>query len=126
MAMAGRVVAILSAMLVPTFLLLPFIEASALTRSETGWALFSGADIIVTLAALATMLLVAASFSTADSPLYGAVILGLGAFVLGHMLPEEIDPARLIGIGAILVNVAAAGMIAGGTLMLLASVGGAR
>jgi hypothetical protein len=42
------------------------------------------------------------------------------------MLPEEIDRARLIGIGAILVNVAAAGMIAGGTLMLLASVGGAR
>jgi hypothetical protein len=94
MAMAGRVVAILSAMLVPTFLLLPFIEASALTRSETGWALFSGADIIVTLAALATMLLVAASFSTADSPLYGAA-----TWAWARSCSATCSPRRSTGLG---------------------------
>ena len=48
-------------------------------------------------------------------------MIALGAFVLGHMLPEEVDPAREIGIGAWLVNLAAIGIIVGGTVMLLDS-----
>jgi hypothetical protein len=65
--------------------------------------------------------LCAASFVTTDSPAFGAVVMALGAFVLGHMLPEEISPARSIGVGAWLVNVAALGIITGGVLMLLES-----
>jgi hypothetical protein len=122
MGTAGRVVAIVSSMLVPVFLLLPFLKSGGfITKDYTGWQLFSGADIIVTLAGLAVIALVAASFATVDSPAYGAVVIALGAFVLGHMLPEEISPARAIGVGAVLVNVAALGMIAGGVLMLLDS-----
>src|ERR671930_480752 len=101
---AGRAIAIVSALLVPVFLLLPFITAGPLApRDYTGWELYSGADIIVTLD--------------------GGAVIALGAFVLGHMLPEEIDPAREIGIGAWLVNLAAIGIIAGGTVMLLDTLG---
>jgi hypothetical protein len=119
---AGRVLAIISSLLVPVFLLLPFLNSGGfINKDYSGWQLFSGADIIVTLAALAVIALATVSFVTADSPAFGAVVLALGAFVLGHMLPEEISPARAIGVGAWLVNVAALGIIAGGGLMLLES-----
>jgi hypothetical protein len=122
MGIAGRIVAIVSSMLVPVFLLLPFLKSGGyLPKDYTGWQLFSGADIIVTLAGLAVIALVAASFATGDSPAYGAVVIAMGAFVLGHMLPEEISPARAIGVGAVLVNLAALAMIVGGVLMLLDS-----
>jgi hypothetical protein len=119
---AGRVIAIVSALLVPVFLLLPFITAGPLApRDYTGWELYSGADIIVTLDGAAVIAVAIAAFFTRDSPVFGGVVIALGAFVLGHMLPEEIDPARAIGIGAWLVNLAAIGIIAGGTVMLLDS-----
>ena len=119
---AGRAIAIVSALLVPVSLLLPFITAGPLApRDYTGWELYSGADIIVTLDGGAVIAVAMVAFFTADSPLFGAVVIALGAFVLGHMLPEEIDPAREIGIGAWLVNLAAMGIIAGGTVMLLDS-----
>jgi hypothetical protein len=122
MGIAGRIVAIVASMLVPVFLLLPFLKSGGyLPKDYTGWQLFSGADIIVTLAGLAVIALVAASFATGDSPAYGAVVIAMGAFVLGHMLPEEISPARAIGVGAVLVNLAALAMIVGGVLMLLDS-----
>jgi hypothetical protein len=120
--LAGRFVAIVCSMLVPVFLLLPFLKSGGFVPKDyTGWELFSGADIIVTLAGLAVIALAAASFVIEDSPLFGAVVIALGAFVLGHMLPEEIDPARSIGIGAWLVNVAALGIVVGGVLMLVDS-----
>jgi hypothetical protein len=119
---AGRVLAIISSLLVPVFLLLPFLNSGGfISKDYTGWQIFSGADIIVTLAGLAVIALATASFVTTDSPAFGAVVIALGAFVLGQMLPEEISPARSIGVGAWLVNVAALGIIAGGVLMLLES-----
>src|SRR6266511_4590067 len=122
MGIAGRALAIISSLLVPVFLLLPFITSGGfVTKDYSGWQIFSGADIIVTLAAAAVIILAAVSLVTPDSPAFGAVVLALGAFVLGHMLPEEISPARSIGVGAWLVNVAALGIIAGGVLMLLDS-----
>ena len=122
MGVAGRALAIISSLLVPVFLLLPFINSGGfVTKDYSGWQIFSGADIIVTLAGAAVIILAAVSFVTPDSPAFGAVVLALGAFVLGHMLPEEISPARSIGVGAWLVNVAALGIIAGGVLMLLDS-----
>src|SRR4051794_28857939 len=122
MGIAGRALAIVSSLLVPVFLLLPFLNSGGfISKDYSGWQLFSGADIIVTLAGLAVIALAVASLVTADSPAFGAVVLALGGFVLGHMLPEEISPARSIGIGAWLVNVAALGIIVGGVLMLLDS-----
>jgi hypothetical protein len=119
---AGRVIAIVSALLIPVFLLLPFITVGPLSpRDYTGWQLYSGADIIVTLDGAAVIAVAVAAFFTRDSPVFGGVVIALGAFVLGHMLPEEIDPAREIGIGAWLVNLAALGIIVGGTVMLLDS-----
>jgi hypothetical protein len=118
----GRVIAIVSALLVPVFLLLPFITAGPLAaRDYSGWELYSGADIIVTLDCIAVIALAISAFFTRDSPVFGGVIIALGTFVLGHMLPEEIDPAREIGIGAWLVNAAAVGIIVGGAVMLLDS-----
>ena len=118
----GRVIAIVSALLIPVFLLLPFITVGPLSpRDYTGWQLYSGADIIVTLDGAAVIAVAVAAFFTRDSPVFGGVVIALGAFVLGHMLPEEIDPAREIGIGAWLVNLAALGIIVGGTVMLLDS-----
>ena len=122
MGTAGRVIAIVSALLVPIFLLLPFITAGPLSpRDYSGWELYSGADIIVTLDGAAVIAVAVAAFFTRDSPAFGGVVIALGAFVLGHMLPEEVDPAREIGIGAWLVNLAAIGIIVGGTVMLLDS-----
>ena len=122
MGTAGRVIAIVSALLVPIFLLLPFITAGPLSpRDYSGWELYSGADIIVTLDGAAVIAVAVAAFFTRDSPAFGGVVIALGAFVLGHMLPEEVDPAREIGIGAWLVNLAALGIIVGGTVMLLDS-----
>ena len=119
---AGRVIAIVSALLIPVFLLLPFITVGPLSpRDYTGWQLYSGADIIVTLDGAAVIAVAVAAFFTRDSPVFGGVVIALGAFVLGHMLPEEIHPAREIGIGAWLVNLAALGIIVGGTVMLLDS-----
>jgi hypothetical protein len=119
---AGRAIAIVSAMLVPVFLLLPFLNSGGLIdRDYSGWELFSGADIIVTLDCLAVIALGLAAFFTRDTPVFGGVVMALGAFVLGHMLPEEIDPARSIGVGAWLVNIAAVGIIVGGAVMLLDS-----
>ena len=119
---AGRVIAIVSALLIPVFLLLPFITVGPLSpRDYTGWQLYSGADIIVTLDGAAVIAVAVAAFFTRDSPVFGGVVIALGAFVLGHMLPEEIEPAREIGIGAWLVNLAALGIIVGGTVMLLDS-----
>ena len=121
---AGRAIAIVSALLVPVFLLLPFITVGPLaSRDYSGWQLYSGADIIVTLDAAAVIAVTIAAFFTRDSPVFGGVVIALGAFVLGHMLPEEIDPAREIGIGAWLVNLAAVGIIVGGILMLLDTLG---
>ena len=122
MGTAGRVIAIVSALLVPVFLLLPFITVGPLSpRDYSGWQLYSGADIIVTLDGAAVIAVAVAAFFTRDSPAFGGVVIALGAFVLGHMLPEEVDPAREIGIGAWLVNLAAIGIIVGGTVMLLDS-----
>ncbi len=122
MGTAGRVIAIVSALLVPIFLLLPFITVGPLSpRDYSGWELYSGADIIVTLDGAAVIAVAVAAFFTRDSPAFGGVVIALGAFVLGHMLPEEVDPAREIGIGAWLVNLAAIGIIVGGTVMLLDS-----
>jgi hypothetical protein len=122
MGQAGRAIAIVSAMLVPVFLLLPFLNSGGLIdRDYTGWELFSGADIIVTLDCLAVIALALGAFFTRDTPVFGGVVMALGAFVLGHMLPEEIDPARSIGVGAWLVNIAAVGIIVGGAVMLLDS-----
>ena len=122
MGTAGRVIAIVSALLVPVFLLLPFITVGPLSpRDYSGWELYSGADIIVTLDGAAVIAVAVAAFFTRDSPAFGGVVIALGAFVLGHMLPEEVDPAREIGIGAWLVNLAAIGIIVGGTVMLLDS-----
>ena len=75
----------------------------------------------MTLDCLAVIALALGAFFTSDTPVFGGVVMALGAFVLGHMLPEEIDPARSIGIGAWLVNVAAFGIIVGGAVMLLDS-----
>ena len=122
MGTAGRVIAIVSALLVPIFLLLPFITTGPLSpRDYSGWELYSGADIIVTLDGAAVIAVAVSAFFTRDSPAFGGVVIALGAFVLGHMLPEEVDPAREIGIGAWLVNLAAIGIIVGGTVMLLDS-----
>jgi hypothetical protein len=122
MGTAGRVIAIVSALLVPIFLLLPFITVGPLSpRDYSGWEIYSGADIIVTLDGAAVIAVAVAAFFTRDSPAFGGVVIALGAFVLGHMLPEEVDPAREIGIGAWLVNLAAIGIIVGGTVMLLDS-----
>src|SRR6476659_2100526 len=122
MGTAGRVIAIVSALLIPIFLLLPFITAGPLSpRDYSGWESYSGADIIVTLDGAAVIAVAVAAFFTRDSPAFGGVVIALGAFVLGHMLPEEVDPASEIGIGAWLVNLAAIGIIVGGTVMLLDS-----
>ncbi|HEX3318175.1 MAG TPA: hypothetical protein VHR88_09155 [Solirubrobacteraceae bacterium] len=119
---AGRVIAIVSALLVPLFLLLPFITVGPLSpRDYSGWQIYSGADIIVTLDGVAVIAVAVSAFFLRDSPVFGGVVVALGAFVLGHMLPEEIDPAGEIGIGAWLVNAAAVGIIVGGSLMLLDS-----
>jgi hypothetical protein len=119
---AGRVIAIVSALLVPIFLLLPFITAGPLaSRDYSGWEIYSGADIIVTLDGAAVIAVAVSAFFLRDSPVFGGVVIALGAFVLGHMLPEEVDPAGEIGIGAWLVNAAAGGIIVGGTFMLLDS-----
>ena len=69
----------------------------------------------MTLDGAAVIAVAVAAFFTRDSPAFGGVVIALGAFVLGHMLPEEVDPAREIGIGAWLVNLAAIGIIVGGT-----------
>jgi hypothetical protein len=122
MGKAGRVIAVVGAVFVPLCLLLPFLNQSFVAaRDYSGWELFSGADIIVTLDALAVIALAIGSLYAADSPVYGGVVIALGAFVLGHMLPEEIDPIASIGAGAWLVNIAALMIIVGGTLMLLQS-----
>ena len=122
MGTAGRVIAIVSALLVPIFLLLPFITAGARSpRAKSGGELYSGADNIVTVDGAAVIAVAVAAFFTRDSPAFGGVVIALGAFILGHMLPEEVDPAREIGIGAWLVNLAAIGIIVGGTVMLLES-----
>jgi hypothetical protein len=122
MGKTGRIVASVCALLVPLFLLLPFLNKGVLaSRDYTGWQLYSGADIIVTLDGLAVVALALGSWKAADSPIYGGVVIALGAFVFGHMLPEEIDPISSLGIGAWLVNLAALGIIVGGTLMLLES-----
>jgi len=95
MGTAGRVIAIVSALLIPIFLLLPFITAGPLSpRDYSGWEIYSGADIIVTLDGAAVIAVAVAAFFTRDSPAFGGVVIALGAFVLGHMLPEEVDPAR--------------------------------
>ena len=119
---AGRVVAVVSALLIPLFLLLPFLNKGVNAgRDYTGWELFSGADVIVTIDGLAVAALAIGSVWLDDSPVYGGVIVALGAFVFGHMLPEEIDPVGAIGIGAWLVNLAALGVMVGGVLMVLES-----
>jgi hypothetical protein len=127
MGKVGRITAIVGAVLVPLVLLLPFLNQSVrAARDYSGWEIFSGADVIVTLDGLAVIALAIGSMYGADSPVYGGVVIALGAFVLGHMLPEEIDPVSSIGLGAWLVNVAALAIIVGGTLMLISSLGRER
>jgi hypothetical protein len=122
MGTVGRVIAIVSALFVPVFLLLPFITKGPLAAHDySGWELYSSADILATLNAAAVIAVAVAAFFMRDSPVFGGVVMTLGAFVLGQMLPEEVDPAREIGIGDYLLNVAALGIIVGGAVMLLDS-----
>ena len=122
MGKVGRVIAVACALLIPLFLLLPFVNQGAhAARDYTGWEIFSGADMIVTIDGLAVVALAIGSLWLQDSPVYGGVIIALGAFVFGHMLPEEADPVSSIGIGAWLVNAAALGIIVGGVLMVIES-----
>jgi hypothetical protein len=123
MGVAGRVIAIASALLVPFSLLLPFLTVGPLSpRSYSGWQLYNSADILATLNAAAVVFVASISFFMNGSPVFGAIVVGLGAFILGQMLPEEINVASEIGIGDFVINVAAVGIIVGGGMMLLYSV----
>jgi hypothetical protein len=123
MGVAGRVIAIASALLVPVSLLLPFLTVGPLSpKSYSGWQLYNSADILATVNAAAVIFVASSSFFMNGSPVFGAIVVGLGAFILGQMLPEEINVASEIGIGDFLINVAAVGIIIGGAMMLLYSV----